>query len=278
MKRPLLLLYIIFSISACSFGSKKEEALSVETPDAIPRFVDYEVEAIHGQSGPCALDSLSKQCIEYNVEYPKITGMVTGIVMEKINENIKSNIFDFAFISDKPESFESLIKELSQEYTDILKDIPDYKASWSMEINSDIIYQDTAFISVASTIYSYTGGAHPNTYQVYRSYDLKTGKAITLSDLLKIGFEEDLNESAEIEFRMLKEIPPSQALKSKDYFFENGTFQLNDNFAIINRSLIFYYNAFEIAPYAIGPTELELKLTDYINLIKDTGVLNAYKN
>lgn len=278
MKKLLPVIFLLFIISACNFGSKKEEAQLIEPPVTISKFVDYEVETIHGQSGPCVQDSLSKQCIEYNVEYPKITGMVTDMVMEKINENIKSNIFDYAFISEKPESFESLISELSQEYTGILKDVPEYKASWSMEINSDIIYQDTSFISVASTIYSYTGGAHPNAYQVYRSYDLKTGKAITLSDILKVGFEDNINASAEIEFRMLKEIPPSQALKEKGYFFENGKFQLNDNFAIINKSLIFYYNPFEIAPFAIGPTELELKLTDYVNLIKDTGVLHAYKN
>lgn len=253
-------------------------ALVEETPAAISKYIDYEVETINGQSGPCVKDSLSNQCIEYNVEYPRITGMVTDLVMNKINENIKSNIFDYAFISDKPESFESLIKELSEEYTGILKDIPDYKASWSMEVNSDIIYQDTAFISVASTIFSYTGGAHPNAYQVYRSYDLATGNEITLADILKVGFENDINQSAEIEFRMLKEIPPNQALKDKGYFFENGKFELTPNFAIINRSLVFYYNPFEIAPYANGPTELELKLTDYVTLIKETGVLNAYKN
>nr|WP_255552061.1 DUF3298 and DUF4163 domain-containing protein [Roseivirga sp. E12] len=230
------------------------------------------------KSGPCEQDSLSSQCTTYAVEYPVITGMISEQAKAEINENIKSAIFDYAFLTEKPESFQSLIDELSAEYTSILEEYPDYSASWSMEVNSDIIYQDSSFISVASTIYSYTGGAHPNQYQVYRSYDLQTGKAITLSDILSSGFEEELNQAAEIEFRMLKEIPPNEELKDRGYFFEGGTFVLNDNFAIINKSLIFYFNPYEIAPYAVGSTELELKLTDYINLLNENGVLNDLKN
>jgi len=277
--KPYQLSFILLiALSSCSFGSKKEEALAEDIPAAIPSFVDYEVERLTGQKGPCELDSLSSQCLTYNVEYPKITGRVPEAVIDKINENIKSNIFDYAFISEKPNSFESLIDELSVAYTDILKDMPDYSASWSMEVNSDVLFQDSLFISVASTIYSYTGGAHPNAYQVYRSYDLATGDPVTLSDILGVGYENDLNSAAEIEFRMLKEIPPSQALKDKGYFFENEKFVLNENFAIINKSLVFYFNPFEIAPYAVGPTELELKLTDYVMLIKDSGVLSGFKN
>lgn len=278
MKKFIPLFFLVAAIASCEFGEKKPAVVIEETPDAIPRFVDYKVEAINKNFGPCEVDSLSNQCAIFMVEYPVITGMVSESVVTTINQNIKSDIFDYAFVSEKPETFESLVEEISSEYAKILNDYPDYKASWSMEINSDILYQDTSFISVATTIFSYTGGAHPNAYQVYRSYDLSTGERIGLEDILFPGFENELNEAAEIEFRMLKEIPPSQALKEKGYFFEGGAFTLNDNFAIINKSLIFYFNPFEIAPYAVGPTELEIKLTDYVNLVNEKGVLNGLKN
>ncbi|MFT6872902.1 MAG: hypothetical protein ACJAVN_001914 [Roseivirga sp.] len=278
MKKTFSLILLTVLICSCEFGEKKPAVKLEESPEAIPKFVNYKVESINEQSGPCQTDSLSNQCASFFVEYPIITGMLSPAATKRINENIKSSIFDYAFVSDKPENFQSLIEEISSEYTKILSEFPDYKASWSMEVNSDIIYQDSSYISVASTIFSYTGGAHPNAYQVYRSYDLQTGEPITLSDILIPGFEDQLNEMAEIEFRMLKEIPPSQALKVKGYFFEGDKFTLNDNFAIINKSLIFYFNQFEIAPYAVGPTELELKLTDYVNLVDAKGILNGLKN
>ena len=44
------------------------------------------------------------------------------------------------------------------------------------------------------------------------------------------------------------------------------------------KSLLFYFNPYEIAPYALGGTLLELKLTDYVNLIKDGSVIEDLKN
>lgn len=278
MKKSLAILLLIIITTSCEFGEKTRPVVIEETPSAIPKFVEYKVETISKNYGPCETDSLSNQCAIFLVEYPVITGMMSESAIEKINQNIKSNIFDYAYVSEKPENFESLIEEISTEYAQIISDYPDYKAAWSMEVNSDILFQDSSFISVASTIFSYTGGAHPNSYQVYRSYDLSTGEPITLNDILLPGFEEELNQAAEIEFRMLKEIPPSQELEGKGYFFEDGKFALTENFAIINKSLIFYFNPYEIAAYANGPTELELKLTDYIQLVNEKGVLNAFKN
>ncbi len=278
MKKIIPLFFLIAIITSCEFGEKKPAVVIEETPDAIPQFVEYRIESINEKAGPCKTDSLSSLCASFSIEYPVITGQLEPKVIEKINTNIKSAIFDYAFITDKPESFQSLVGEIATEYSSILKEYPEYKAAWSTEINSDILYQDSSFISVATNIYSYTGGAHPSMYQVYRSYNLQTGEPITLSDILKPGFEENINRSAEIEFRMLKEIPPSFTLREKGYYFEGGEFKLNDNFAIINKSLVFYFNTNEIAPYAIGPTELELKLTDYVNQVNENGVLNGLKN
>jgi hypothetical protein len=159
-----------------------------------------------------------------------------------------------------------------------LKENPDYNSAWSLEISSDIIFQDSLYISTASTIFSFTGGAHPNSYQVYRSYDLATGKALELADFLVEGFETKFNQLAEIEFRMDKQIAPNKTLNDEGFFFEDGRFKLNSNFAILDRSLLFYYNPYEIGPYSIGPTELELKLTDYVDLIKPGSVIDALKN
>lgn len=279
MRKALALVAFCILLNSCEFGQpeKKQQTEIEEIP--IAKFVDYEVTTINEEKGPCATNSTAKNCLSFSIEYPQLkSGTASKEALNEINEAIMSSIFDYAFVNNKPSSFGQLIDELGKEYDDILASFPDYKASWSIEINSDIIYQDSSFISVATTIFSYTGGAHPNSNQVYKSFNLNTGKAITLDDILVNGFEEELNESAEIEFRMLKEIPPAFTLEEKGYVFEGGKFKLNDNFAIINESILFYYNPYEIASYADGPTEIELKLTDYVNLIDPNGVLHALKN
>ncbi len=275
----LIFLHLLLLVNACEFGqTEKEQAVEIEE-QPIAKFVDYKVVTINEDKGPCVTDSTAQNCLTFRIEYPRIkSGLTNEEALNAINGSIKSSIFDYAFVNNKPTSFEQLIEELKTEYNDVLSSFPDYKASWSIEINSDIIYQDSSFVSIATTIFSYTGGAHANSSQVYKSFNLNTGEAITLDDILVKGYEEELNESAEIEFRMLKEIPPAFSLEEKGYVFEGGKFKLNDNFAIINKSLLFYYNPYEIASYAEGPTEIELRLTDYVNLIDANGILHAIKN
>ena len=278
MKKVLAFAVLSFVFSACEFGQPKEKLTDIEE-FPIAQFVNHEIVSIDLHKGPCEKDSLATNCLTFNIEYPQITSATRGQVStDSLNRSIKESIFEYLFEAERPSSFEELINEMTNEYEDVLTSFSDYTAPWTIEINSDIIYQDSSFISIATTIFTYTGGAHPNTNQVYRSFNLKNGKPILLEDMLTKGYEDELNESAEIEFRMLKEIPPNISLEERGYVFEEGRFRLNNNFAIINKSLLFYFNAYEIASYAEGPTEIELKLTDYVNLIDQNGVLHALKN
>lgn len=264
-------------LSSCEFG-KKESVTQIDEGIERATFVNYQLLSIKEKKGPCNGVSSDEKCFSIDIQYPVMSSGASKAVMDSINRQIQQDILKYAFISEPKDDFELLINEMSQEYETILKENSDYNSGWLLEISSDIIFQDSLYISTASTIFSFTGGAHPNSYQVYRSYDLATGKALSLGDFLVEGFETKLNQLAEIEFRMDKQIAPDKALNDEGYFFEDGRFQLNNNFAVLEQSLLFYYNPYEIGPYSIGPTELELKLTDYVDLIKPGSVLDGLKN
>ena len=270
--------FILLVLVACDFGKKAQRVQSDEPPAHQNTFVVYEIAKVEERGGACAQDSTSQRCIDVKISYPVILEGVKQPILDTLNTSIKASILEYAFVSEKQTDFVSLISEIKGEYESVVADFPEYDTPWQLEVNSDIIFQDSLFISLASTIYSYTGGAHANTMQVYRSYDLQTGKALQLADLMEAGYEIDLNEAAEVEFRMAKMIPPGRDLDAEGYFFDGNRFKLNENFAIMNRSLLFYFNPYEIAPYALGATELELKLTDYVKLIKDGSVIEDLKN
>lgn len=277
MKNILGLILFAAAISACSFGEKNKQVVETSEVEAIAQYVDYRIEKIDEKHGPCLTDSTTKQCILFQIEYPVITGKVDQAIAQVINKNIKADILEMAMGAENAESFQAFIDELSGSYDSLINDFDDYAQSWGFEINSDILFQHQNFISVATSVFTYTGGAHPNNSQVYRSYDLRTGQAIRLDNILQEGYAAALNNAAEIEFRMLKEIPPSESLESAGYWLKEGVFQLNNNFAIINQSLMFYFNPYEIGPYALGATELELKLSDYGALIKAEGAIGYLK-
>ena len=274
--KPLgFLALTLLLITSCEFG-QRETVTGLELLDSIPKstFVAYQLKRINELKGPCEANGKGEKCLSIDIEFPIIEKGASAEVLGIINEQIKRDILTYAFISEPKDDFDLLIEEMSTEYQNILGENEDYTAGWLLEINSDIIHQDTAYISTATTVFTFTGGAHPNSIQIYRSYNLATGQALTLDDILVEGYEEKLNQLAEIEFRMDKRIPPNEPLNEQGYFFENGQFQLPANFAIMANTLLFYYNPYEIGPYSMGATELELKLTDYASLIKANSVIN----
>jgi len=274
MKLYFSIISISLLIFGCSF-KKKEATSNKEEQINIPEsFITYDFKTISDTSGPCASDSTKTACLNISISYPILSEGPFQNVISNINKNIKRSIFENLFINEKPKSFQSFIDELSTEYKEVIESFEDYTTNWQLEVSSDIIYQTPKLISIATSIYSYTGGAHGNSILVYKSYNLKTGEEITLSDFLKEGFEEVLNSAAEIEFRMNNEIPPSTKLSEADYFFEDDKFKLNDNFAVMDNSLIFYFNSYEITNYAAGPDELEIRISDYKDFIKLNSVID----
>jgi hypothetical protein len=119
--------------------------------------------------------------------------------------------------------------------------------------------------------YSYTGGAHPNSNLTYLNFEVSTGKTLALSDLMKPGFEKQLTAIAEKDFRKRKGLAPQASLAEAGYDFDDDQFKLNDNFAVTKDGLVFYYNPYEIAAYAGGPTELVIKWSEIKGLIKKDG-------
>ena len=99
----------------------------------------------------------------------------------------------------------------------------------------------------------------------YQSFYLKTGEKIVIGDSTVL---KQLTTIAEKEFRRMRNIPDGEPLSKAGYWFENDEFYLNDNFAIVDDGLIFYFNSYEIAPYALGPAEIFLKGKQAENIVK----------
>ncbi len=91
--------------------------------------------------------------------------------------------------------------------------------------------------------------------------DLNSGNKVTLEDIFIAGYKPILNKIAEEEFRKLKELGEHEDLDEAGFWFDDNRFSINDNFAISDEGLTFYYNNYEITAYAYGPTELIIPLS-----------------
>jgi hypothetical protein len=120
---------------------------------------------------------------------------------------------------------------------------------------------------------NYLGGAHPNTFTVFRNINKETGDTISLINLFGSGFEDKLNKLIDKNYRVMKGLKPGDNLSEKgDLFVNKITFTYN--FAVLNdKAIEFYYNAYDIAPYVIGPVVVKISAEDIAGILTGSSPL-----
>jgi hypothetical protein len=212
-----------------------------------------------------------KDCAEIRIEYPQITD--TGIVFDSVNQFIRNKINTIINFSDENSSaslqtLDTIADSLFAQYIQIQKDFPDYHTGWFIKgkITLTGIYKN--ILTLKSEEIVFTGGAHPNSNLFYFNFDLDNGKIIELNDIVDNKISDKLNNIGRTVFCKIKNLNPTKPLNEAGYWFEENKFYLNNNFAITDSGMIFYYNKYEIAPYSMGATELFIPKKHLSNIIK----------
>ncbi|MBE0570198.1 MAG: DUF3298 and DUF4163 domain-containing protein [Ignavibacteriaceae bacterium] len=241
-----------------------------KTPSA--NNMKYELVKFEKQSEGC--DSLrDDNCAKIKIEFPQITEFGNEAIKNKINNSIK-NLFSSNDGGTTGEvDFNSQMKSFIGDYESFMKEFPDAFQSWFIERTGEVKFNKEDIFSIDYMEYSYTGGAHPNTFVTFKNFYLNDGEEISLDKIILGEKQNELNKIAEVEFRKLKELTPDADLGQAGFWFENNKFYLNENFLIGDSSLVFYYNNYEITAYAFGPTELEIPYSIIKNLINENSLI-----
>ena len=198
----------------------------------------------------------TEQCLTVKLSYPLVEGGVDS-VRQKLNNFInRANLSLLTFGENEPDlslKVDSAVLELGEEYFDFLDDT-DFAQAWFLESEGAVTYLDTSYISLDFSQTTYTGGAHPNSYLQKSVFDIKTGMQLELADLVKDTA--NLRKAVEIEFRKVREIPEGESLEEAGFWFEYDNFLLAHNFGLTDNGLEFFYNPYEVAPYAAGSTSV----------------------
>ena len=135
---------------------------------------------------------------------------------------------------------------------------------WFYEASVQIDDHLMDYAQVKGQAFFYTGGAHPNSSIVSSVISKKDATTLTLADLTTDVLK--FNQIAEKHFRKERELTKTEDLKT-NYWFENGVFACNDNFYIDSNGITFTFNAYEIAPYYLGPTVFTVPLKEVSSIL-----------
>jgi len=214
----------------------------------------------------------SSRAVSVLIKYPEFVYPKNEKTAKALNAFIDTlklkPLADFAENAENDADLDSLSQRFFSEYREMIKEFDDYFIPWQIAADIAPVYIGENVVSVKSEIFLQTGGAHPNAFVNYYSFSLSDGKRLKVSDVFRAGTEAKLNRIAENIFKKERKIAPDESLEKLGYWFEGDEFKLNDNFGVLKDGIVFHFNAYEIAPYAMGHSEIFIpnkkleKLTD----------------
>jgi len=152
-----------------------------------------------------------------------------------------------AFIKENITSFEQLPPPPT--------DIPVHYIN-DLNISYDTPFISDRTISVAFYVMLFTGGAHPNTTVICRNYDAKTGQSIQLADVCATG--KAVLRKMLID-KIMKTIDEPLNPPNKQWIINGVNSNKLENFTMGPGHLTFYFNQYEVAPYALGIQKVEVQ-------------------
>jgi hypothetical protein len=235
----VLLSAVIFS---CTTQKEKKE-----TP------ISFEIKTFRVESqGGCKSDTVA--CAYFEVTYPEFSG-IDSSVAKIIRQRI-----DAAVSLGNPESqglsMQQIGKVFIQDYDDFKSEIPDAFGGWHYTAKVDVEVLTDSLLSLSINDEYYTGGAHGGSGVYFINLNPRTGHEFTLDNLLKPGYNDALTNLGNKIFRQTRQLADTASLSDHYFEFPEDKFQLNKNYGFKKEGVVFFYNSYEIAPYAAGPTEI----------------------
>lgn len=144
---------------------------------------------------------------------------------------------------------------------------PDSALAWFHRFNAEVPVATPRVVTVLVVEQSYTGGAHGLEQVAYASFRPDAGTRIGLEDL--VSDRNALTAAGERRFREARRVPGGESLAEAGFTFDGDTFSLPDNFGVFPEGIRFRWDAYEIAAYSSGPTEVTVDWGDLAGVLRE---------
>lgn len=249
MRKPLLTALA----ALCAFALLCCKSKDASSPKANQLKVDpFQVSQKH------CLDKANEKCAEFSISYPVFSGG-DSLSTQALNKSVQGYLLSaVGGNSELPfkQALDSAGLQFIQMYLDDVKDIPEMPGGYSTEITHKVSLLNAKVVTIALDGYSFTGGAHPNPFGLLVSYDLSKGaKPLEILDL--VSDTNALRPILETGYKLSKGLKASDPLDQVIYS-EIKQLTMPVNVGVAAEGIRFFYNAYEVAPYAVGPSDILL--------------------
>ncbi|SDG67643.1 DUF3298 and DUF4163 domain-containing protein [Winogradskyella thalassocola] len=200
---------------------------------------------------------------EISAVYSKATG--NSELSNSINSNVENAIIATLNTSESKINLTDVLKAFNEEYLSFRKDYAEIdEPAWELHIETELVYQSDAIITIAISTYEFKGGAHGNDKIKLLNLDAKSGKTIQINDFINDidGF------TALAKAQFIKSLEKNKDQLTIENFFFGEPFQLPENIGFSEEGLVLIYNVYEVASYDLGYTEFMIPFDDVESYLK----------
>lgn len=227
---------------------------------------------------------------DVRLTYPRVVSGVPQNTLEQINQSILETVTGTS-TPIAPDAVERVadadLAACEDELRTLVGDLgPDASASLERFIWQDMTVElnQDGLLSLSFQTDAYYGGAHPLHHADFLTFDLRTGKTVTLQDLIQT---EKLHTFFQMEKRRLLAERGELLFEDQRGEFERFTNTINSptaeeqqkaygdfvSFSLTPTALVTMYNEYEIAPYAAGPIRVFLPYVDIKDLLTTDSLI-----
>lgn len=171
-------------------------------------------------------------------------------------------------------------RELSEQYYEDKANLDgdDMPPSWywyDLVKSNDILFQDENITSYVVEHYEYTGGAHGSLSKLFYTIDLDKIITITEEDVFKPNYQKELTSKLIDALVLQYEVNAPEELIEKG-FFDINEIAPNNNFWLDDKGINYIFNQYEIAPYSMGPIEVNIPYKELESLLLSNSLTSIY--
>lgn len=187
---------------------------------------------------PVIVNTLKMKNINLDINYPQVTCLMNLNAQKIINRTIINTVY-------------MLIQE--QGFYE------------EMDGTYELKNNDKGVLSIVLVNYSFAGGAHGNTIARALNFDIETGHVYTLPELFKpnSNYVKKISDIIKVQ------------IKARDIPTLGDFTEINPNqdFYIADRSLVIFFQLYEITPYYVGIPYFPISIYELEDIINENGPL-----
>ncbi len=250
------ILLIIFIYTACKDNKQNEN----ETKE-----LEYKIEKFNKLA---IKDDTTGRNAKIDLEYPVFTSG-DSLLVKRLNRMVQSMMFASIYESENFTNLDDFANNFIKTYLAFRKENETAVASWEITRKIEVSYPSAKYLTLRYEEYSFSGGAHGSNTIFYNLVNRKNRRVLAPEDVVKPENIEKLTYLVYKYFLVARNLPANTDLAAEGFWFTDNKFTITDNFGYVDGFYIFYYNPYEVAPYAWGPTEVKIPEAEIEPLLKN---------